>query len=468
MSPPSINVVRTSSEYVSALLTINEFNGDYFNGPGTYTANLTGTNASSFILSDSTLLGPTIAFDPTGQTNPQGYSCYVNITITGTTVVVPITLELDIPAPSLSVNENLGSWLSPIQKNNGVIGFSYDIIANKRYLTIGFGTGADGSLEITNGTAKTGNYALVTNLDYDADSRVAESDGKFPVVIYAAETDSGSGSFFKDYAVWIRSSDAATAQSEPRGIDVSRTFKFTVPTTGDYVLTSSIDYSASVIIDDAEVFTGSNSYGSTEETTVALDQGSHTITWILTGDRLGPTGVALQLKRSSDNLEIWNTRYTTRNTTPYLNWAEIYRIPIKANGTAQTLLSSDYLVKSWQFLGGLRYGQYFKDDNILSVVDDGTGDLTITFNPDLSLTNTTSDPTITSASELFYYYSTKSVRVENLSSAEGDGTQTRWFRGFTKDGVVKTSLQNYPGSPTGSSGSNTNIPINNGNQNQEQ
>ena len=49
--------------------------------------------------------------------------------------------------------------------------------------------------------------------------------------------------------------------------------------------------------------------------------------------------------------------------------------------------------------------------------------------------------------ELFYYYSERSVRKSNIGSPEGDGSQTRWFRGFTRDGVVTTTLQSIPINP---------------------
>ena len=451
VSPPSITVTLSTKAYASALLTINEFNGSYFTGPGSYdvTPSLSGPHAGDFILDTTTALGPTIAIDPASKSNGT-YNCTVTIQIHGITVTVPIVVNLNVPA---ALNTNLGNWISPIQKNNGVLGFSYDVINDQRYLTIGFGTGADGSPEITDGTNKTGSYAQATNIDYDSDNGFT-----LGPVVYQSDSDTGSGTFFKNYAVWIRSSDAGTNRNSPRGVDVSRTFSFTVPTTGDYVWTVSIDYYAVVVIDNAEIYTGGNNYGSSESGTISLDAGSHTITWTNNGDSRGPTGIAIQLKRASDNLDIWNTRTPVRSTSPYSNWAEVYRMPISTSA-AQTLRSIDYLQKSWQLLSGYKYGDFFKDRNMFTVVNDGTGDLTISITSDLNPDIGTSDPTITGASELFYYYSSKSIRVENLSSPEGDGTQTRWFRGFDKNGTVKTSLQNYPGSPTGSSGSNNSIPV---------
>jgi hypothetical protein len=42
-------------------------------------------------------------------------------------------------------NKNLSSWLSPIAPDNSVIGISYDLEDDKRYLTIGVGMGGDGT-----------------------------------------------------------------------------------------------------------------------------------------------------------------------------------------------------------------------------------------------------------------------------------------------------------------------------------
>jgi len=450
VSPDSISVTLTNTAYAAAQLTINEFNGTYFTGPGSYdtTPSLSGTNAASFVLDNNTLLGPTIAFDPVGKSNDL-YSCQVNITINAKTVQVPITVILNVP---IAETTNLGSWISPIQKNNGVIGISYDIIQDARYITIGVGTGADGSPQITNGTSKTGNHALVSNLRYDADPNQAAGQ-----IVYASDTDSGSGSFFQTYGVWIRSGSVYSGldRNGPRGREALRYYTFTAPTSADYTWTVSIDYSAVIVIDSTEIYTGGNNYGYSESGTVYLTAGTHTIIWNVSGDSRGPTGIAIQLKRTSDNQQIWSTRDAVRTSIAYTNWSEVYRFPILANGTASTYYSSQYLVKSWQLLDGYKYGDRFNGNNMFIVVDDGSGNVTITVNPDFNTALGSSDPTILYAKELFYYYSTRSWRVENIASApEGDGTQTRWFRGFDLNGLVVTSLQNYPGSPTGSTGSN--------------
>ena len=71
-----------------------------------------------------------------------------DITITGTyggfsdtiTTVNSATVQIDA-----NLFKNLGYWISPAANYNSVIGASYDLINGVKYLTIGVGTGADGT-----------------------------------------------------------------------------------------------------------------------------------------------------------------------------------------------------------------------------------------------------------------------------------------------------------------------------------
>ena len=443
VSPGAISVTLTSTQYAAALLTINQFNGTYYTGPTSYDPgypNKTGAQASSFILDANYQAGPLIAFDPAGKANGV-YVCSVNISINGVVVNVPISVTLTIPA---AVTANLGSWISGIQTTNAVIGFSYDIIQNQRYLTIGFGTGADGSPQITNGSTISGAYAQTFHLTTNSDNLYTVGP-----VVYPSQTDSGSGIFFQDQGVWIRSASlySGLEQSGPRNIEVSRNYMVSVPTTGDYTWTLSGDYSYSLLIDDVVVFSGVGNYSGTDTESVYIEAGTRKIGWIVSGDKYGPTGMAITLRRTSDNLQIWSTRDAYRPSPPYLNWADVHRIPIAADGTARTYLSKDYLLKSWQ-LTGRPYEYYFQNNWMIQVDDNGSGELTITFNSN----PTVSDDTIYFAHELLYYYSERSVRKSNIGSPEGDGSQTRWFRGFTRDGTVRTSLQSIPVNPPAGGG----------------
>jgi hypothetical protein len=438
VSPGAISVTLTSTQYAASLLTINQFNGTYYTGPTSYDPgypNKTGAQASSFVLDANYQAGPLIAFDPAGKSNGV-YVCSVNISINGVVVNVPISVTLAIP---VAVTANLGSWISGIQTTNAVIGFSYDIIQDQRYLTIGFGTGADGSLQITNGSTISGAYAQTSHLTTNSDNLYT-----LGPVVYPSETDSGSGIFFQDYGVWIRSASlySGLEQSGPRNIEVSRNYIVSVPTTGDYTWTVSGDYSYNLLIDDVVVFSGVGNYSGTDTGSVYIEAGTRKIGWLVSGDKYGPTGIAITLKRTSDNLQIWSTRDAYRPSVPYLNWADVHRIPIAADGTARTYYSKDYLIKSWQ-LTGRPYEYYYQNNWMIKVDDNGSGELTITFNSN----PTVSDDTIYYAHELLYYFSERSVRKSNIGSAEGDGSQTRWFRGFTKEGAVRTVLQSIPVEP---------------------
>lgn len=441
--PSSISVTLTTTQYAAAQLTITQFNGSYYTGPSSYDVgfpNLSGTNASSFILDPNNQAGPMIAFDPVGKANGT-YTCNVNIRVNTYLVTVPISVVLAVPA---AVNTNLGTWISGIQTTNAVLGFSYDIIQDQRYLTIGFGTGADGSPQITNGTTITGSYASVSNL-----SRTSDVSYTAGPIVYASQVDSGSGTFFQDEAVWIRSSSlySGLEQSGPRNRDVSRTYYITIPTTGDYTWTVAGDYTYTLLIDDVTIFSGVGNYSGSDSDTVYLEAGTRKITWIVNGDKYGPTGIAVNIKRTSDSLHVWSTRDPFRPSTPFQNWCDVYRIPIAADGTAKTYLSKDYLIKSWQ-LEGQPYQYYFANNNLLQVDDNGQGELTITFNSNPTVNN----DTVYYAHELLYYYSERSVRKSNIGSPEGDGSQTRWFRGFTKDGAVRTVLQSFPVNPPSGGG----------------
>jgi hypothetical protein len=65
----------------------------------------------------------------------------------------------------------LGSWISPAAPDNSVIGMSYDIVDNIRFLTIGVGMGADGiPIYSQGGAAFTSTNSLgilATSSDYD-------------------------------------------------------------------------------------------------------------------------------------------------------------------------------------------------------------------------------------------------------------------------------------------------------------
>jgi hypothetical protein len=111
-----------------------------------YTASFQTSSSSGFHFNPLTVDGPIVIFDPISANLSAGtYSATVSVTVVSSkndTVTTSSTITYQyIPVST----QNLGSWLSPFDANNAIAGFSYDVINGKRYLTIGFGMGADGS-----------------------------------------------------------------------------------------------------------------------------------------------------------------------------------------------------------------------------------------------------------------------------------------------------------------------------------
>ena len=82
-------------------------------------------------------------FNPNVVNNATGtYVSTLTVSCNGgiRSVVNTATISIDRTA-----NKNLSTWLSPASRYNSIVGISYDLKDNQRYLTIGVGTGADGS-----------------------------------------------------------------------------------------------------------------------------------------------------------------------------------------------------------------------------------------------------------------------------------------------------------------------------------
>ena len=85
----------------------------------------------------------TILFDPfeVGYVN-NTYIGNINVRANTVNKTVSVSAEVEIDK---SLFKNYGVWISPAAPENSVIGISYDLINNNRYLTIGVGTGGDGT-----------------------------------------------------------------------------------------------------------------------------------------------------------------------------------------------------------------------------------------------------------------------------------------------------------------------------------
>lgn len=91
----------------------------------------------------------TLEFESGTINNTTGtYSAQLHIETNFGNYSVPNSASVDI---DYTKNYNIKSWQSPIAHKNSIIGVSYDVIAGKKYLTIGVGAGGDGSPQYDDG-----------------------------------------------------------------------------------------------------------------------------------------------------------------------------------------------------------------------------------------------------------------------------------------------------------------------------
>jgi len=105
-----------------------------------FTATITGSNAWTIESTSTNRIY--LQFNPYEVNNVNGN--YVStLTVRGLDALVSVvntgTINIDHNA-----NKNIGSWTSPASHYNSIVGISYDLMDNQRYLTIGVGMGGDG------------------------------------------------------------------------------------------------------------------------------------------------------------------------------------------------------------------------------------------------------------------------------------------------------------------------------------
>jgi hypothetical protein len=432
ISPPSVNISYNSPSLWSQSFVINA-NRSFED----YSASFT-SGGSNFILDDTPTSGPTVRFNPIGKLSGT-YPAVLSITVNGVTKTASISIVLTA-IPSI----NLGSWLSPQTSNFSVIGMSYDLIANERYLTVGIANLAPP-------------FISLNDLGVGADDGYKNGLQTFP-----AQIASDWSAFLKNFGVW-----PAPTQELPVNINVGRTatYRFEAPVTGIYTYEYSSDDDSNFAIDYVslpnQLMTGGNraNWRNSYTGSISLTAGTHILTYYHINYR-GPAGAAFQIKDPSGNV-VWNTRYPVRSGQVYGFWNEVYRFKIPANGTRQELFSSQWCIKD-TFVVDQKYhwGRFFAGD-MFKIIDDGFGNLDIEFfgSPTSVPTNITNASTFNNIIRfmpyLFYYYLPDSfysssgaasvARLTNLDTGPaGDGTQTRYFFGFNQDGAVRTVLRNIP------------------------
>ena len=436
--------------------------------------------------------GPTVQFS-TGTNGTFTTTLFVTVTGTNsiseaTTVTQSVVITVTRDAP---LTRNIGTWTSALQLFNGVIGASYDEIDGKKYITLGFGMGADGSYSLGNDPASwtlmnTSTRYLsintVTNININTLTNIMV-DSKYALnnpPLYAGNNDSAYTPFLKSidntggYGVWIRPSayqDAEGGRYGPINIYVERTYKFITTTAGSHTWTIASDNESYFTIDgglvgDLRDVGRDQSYKQEYTGGIYLEAGEHTLTFYVINTN-APAAIALRIVDPT-SLEVWSTRFPVRSKIdnipsseyPYKNWQEVYRIPL--TGTAQSYQCNDtYCIKNSNNVNGKRWGYYFGDagttaNSMFTVTDDGSGNITIALNPvnvnsaEILALDSNDRTTIVDSTHLFYYYS--NIRTNNqytqLTSAPATDGTTQYFIGFTQSGEVRTNDVIPPTDPT--------------------
>lgn len=464
VTPSSVSATLDGPTVWRQDFIITSVNGDAFTYSATLTSPSSPSGAVGWSISTTEPAGPSVSFSPIGSTVPS-YSASVTLQITANSVVSGSdteTISLSING-TISTSYSLGTWLSPQAPNNSVIGMSYDIIGGERYLTIGIGMGADGSVPLSVGGA--GSIDLA-NLGINADNNFKAGQPQYAVT---QQGDSWN-SFLRNYGVWPN-----TIPGEPSGnvnVGITPSYFIQITASGSY------NYQYSSDDDTNFYFVPVDQYGIWDGVTnpislpnqlmtggartnwqfrysgsVNLDAGYYLIRWYQNNSQGGPAAAAFQLINSSTGDIVWNTRYPVRNGPVYLYWQDVLRFRIPADGTQRTIYDFyKYVKNSYQVQGKYHWGHYF-NGGLFRVIDDGAGNLNISFfgTPYFFPANEVDfynvRETLRSLPLSFYYYIPYEVlpRYTNLDAGPtGDGTQTRFFTGFDRNGTVITVLSSIP------------------------
>ena len=445
LSPASWTTTLTTPDIVEQKFTIVPNDGSTV---GTnYTYSWASGVTTGFTISQ-TPDGPTVSFNPNLVSNG-AHAPTLSVIYNGVTKTAAISITTNLPS-----SYHLGHWTSAIQNNNAVAGISYDVIGGQRYLTLGFSIGADGAPSTVSDPSYAG-YISTSSLSVSADTKYSSG-----MVVYGITYNPAHCQFLTDYGVWPRSNSI-----EPINVWMARTYKFTVPSAESYTWVMSVDNFGyftidGVVIGDMRGF--SRPYSYTISDVIDLSQGDRTLTFNVYnasgGGGSNPGAIAIQIYRTSDNLEVWNSKTAVRSTPAYQYWQEVYRIPINVDGVASTYYSKDWIIKDYNATNDHNYGYYLGSGNSLesmfTVANDGFGALDITFN--FMDTRLLDNVDLYGVSYLPYYYSEATykgtlMRVTNLESNAGDGLTT-FLQGFNQNGTVKTTRSSIPTLNLGSGG----------------
>ena len=440
--PREFSFTLTPSTVSGTITTKNSFVQKlYITVPyGSYSSYTATVDNANFTIDNSAIDGPVITLNPLLITDGT-YSTTVTVTITGQPFDNTISHTSNITVVvDAGLNENIGRWVSALGWYDAVVGMSYDFIGGQRYLTIGVGMGADGSPDLNNGGIP---FVSLDNLSFNGDPGFNTGPA-----LYASNPDGAWSSLLKTYGSWVNTTLAA-----PYNTLIQRSYTITIPSDGYYNWQFSVDNTGFFEIDggvvgDFQYTTGA--YVLLQQGYLYLTAGDHTLTFYANNTG-GPGSIAIVISAQTSGNIIWTTRTPVRTSSPYLYWAEVYRIPLESNAIPRSYNIYPYCVKSVGAVFGNSWSDYFGNGetsrSLFTVNDDGYGNLSIAVNAlREGADDTGANITLQNLTNSLFYYTELGQRYTNLPEDAPYPTngQTHLFTGFTRAGTVTTSIVTAP------------------------
>ena len=260
---------------------------------------------------------------------------------------------------------------------------------------------------------------------------------------------------------WIAPHDSYYVSYTPQSPSVFNFdlyYDFNVPADADYLVEFQSAAGGYLRIDGVNALSATGVSSAATSKTMYLTAGTHRVGFVIPDSRNDiygtPLGVAVRISRITSGSNIWTTLEPVRASAPYLNWGEVYRMPITYRAPA-VLRSRDYVIKHGYLMSnvnGSRLTDFFgtpgtdSQGSLLTVNHDGYGNLSFDWAMPENFTNSEfHNTTLNSIVDLPYYYSFSSNRMltsnlENLLPNQ----QTHRIIGMTPVSET-TSVVNAPG-----------------------
>jgi hypothetical protein len=254
-------------------------------GPFTLTSSTFDTNYEPYAPVTATI---TVLFNPLGIINgPYTDSFFINALAIQSNIDKEIPVSFDIQVP----DKNIGFWLSAQDKDNAVMGFSYDYFNGVRTLTMGFGSEP---------ALQNGGYPTYSSNSIKSLGRARYTGNK----LSKRSANSSWGTFINTYGInaidtnatvwttlnltgspWLRVTDGAyVAFLNQYGVwnnsrttpYFNHTFTFNFAVTGYYNFTGSCDDYGYVYLDNVTIL-NINGYKNTYSASVYITAGNHSV-----------------------------------------------------------------------------------------------------------------------------------------------------------------------------------------------